>query len=222
MSGSRHSALCILHSSRCTASHLRYCNSLSSESQGCYKFEMAFNPLDWFRPSVAGEPAEPRKQFVAGLVVWVLAWLVVWWIQDKRTEMSAAFSEQQAAAQKRIAEQPSNPNQTTAKVKEVSGVKSSTASTVSWLGTFLAMGLFWGGGLLIFRPLTGWGFFLSWLRRCQTVERLALVSAAALTLSAIVLHWIWNLVEAWMLAAVVAALILGSAFGWKLPRRKQP
>lgn len=183
---------------------------------------MAFNPLDWFRPSVAGEPAEPRKQFVAGLVVWVLAWLVVWWIQDKRTEMSAAFSEQQAAAQKRIAEQPSNPNQTTAKVKEVSGVKSSTASTVSWLGTFLAMGLFWGGGLLIFRPLTGWGFFLSWLRRCQTVERLALVSAAALTLSAIVLHWIWNLVEAWMLAAVVAALILGSAFGWKLPRRKQP
>ncbi len=195
---------------------------LSPFLRGRYKFRMAFNPLDWFRPSVAGEPAEPRKQFVAGLVVWVLAWLVVWWIQDKRAEMSASFSAQQAAAPKVVADQSSNANQTTGKVKEVSGAKSSTASTVSWLGTFLAMGLFWGGGLLIFRPLTGWGFFLSWLRRCQTVERLALVSAAALTLSAIVLHWIWNLVEAWMLAAVVAALILGSAFGWKLPGRKQP
>ncbi|GDY09549.1 MAG: hypothetical protein DWI21_03110 [Planctomycetota bacterium] len=146
---------------------------------------MAFNPLDWFRPSVAGAPAEPRKQFVAGLVVWVLAWLTVWWI-------------------------------------DVLGVESSRASMVSWLGTFVAFGLFWGGGLLVFRPLTGWGFFLSWLRRCETVERLALVSAATLTFSAVVLHWIWNLVDAWMLAAVVAALVLASAFGWKLPGKKQP
>ena len=40
-----------------------------NHSKGCYKFLMAYNPLDWFRPSVAGEPAEIRKQFVAGLVV---------------------------------------------------------------------------------------------------------------------------------------------------------
>lgn len=199
-----------------------YCNSLSSESQGCYKIHMAFNPLDWFRPSVAGAPAEPRKQFVAGLVVWVLAWLTVWWIQDERAEMSSTLSARQASAQKVFTEHSSDPSQTPAKVREVLGIESSKASAVSWAGTFLAMGLFWGGGLLIFRPLTGWGFFLSWLRRCETVERLALVSAAALTLSAVVLHWIWNLVDAWMLAAVVAALVLASAFGWKLPGKKQP
>ena len=194
---------------------------LSSLPWGCYKFGMAFNPLDWFRSSAAGETAEPRKQFVAGLVVWVLAWLVVWWIQDKRVAMSAALSARQAAGQKVIAEQPSVLNQTAAKVNDVLGADSSKASTISWLGTFLAMGLFWGGGLLIYRPLTGWGFFLSWLRRCQTVERLALISAASLTLSAIVLHWMWSIIDAWMLAAVVAALILASAFGWKLPGKKQ-
>lgn len=183
---------------------------------------MAFNPLDWFRPSVAGEPAEPRKQFVAGLVVWVLAWLVVWWIQDKRAEFSSTLSARQASAQKVFTEHSSDPAQLPAKVGEVLGAESSKASTASWLGTIVALGLFWGGGLLVFRPLTGWGFFLPWLRRCETVERLALVSAAALTLSAIVLHWIWNLVDAWMLAALVAVLVLGSAFGWKLPGEKQP
>ena len=182
---------------------------------------MSFNPLDWFRPSVAGETAEPRKQFVAGLVVWVLAWLVVWWVQDKRVAMSAAHSARQAAVQKMIVEQPGVANQTPAKVDVVWKAQSSNASIVGWVGTFMAMGLFWGGGLLIYRPLTGWGFVLSWLRRCESVERLALVSAAVLTLSAIMLHWIWNLFEAWMLAALVAALILASAFGWKLPGKKQ-
>ena len=194
---------------------------LSSLPWGCYKFGMAFNPLDWFRPSVAGETAEPRKQFVAGLVVWVLAWLVVWWVQDKRVAMSAAHSARQAAVQKMIVEQPGVANQTPAKVDVVWKAQSSNASIVGWVGTFMAMGLFWGGGFLIYRPLTGWGFVLSWLRRCESVERLALVSAAVLTLSAIMLHWIWNLFEAWMLAALVAALILASAFGWKLPGKKQ-
>lgn len=199
-----------------------YCSSLSSESQGCYKIRMAFNPLDWFRPSVAGEPAEPRKQFVAGLVVWGLAWLVVWWIQDQRAAFSSTMTARQASVQKVFTEQSSDPKLMPEKVKEMLGAESSRASTVSWLGTFMAFGLFWGGGLLVFRPLTGWGFFLSWLRRCETVERLALVSAATLTISAVVLHWIWSLVDAWMLAAVVAALVLASAFGWKLPGKKQP
>ena len=199
----------------------RATGELSSLPWGCYKFGMAFNPLDWFRSSAAGAPAEPRKQFVAGLVVWVLAWLVVWWIQDKRVAMSVALSSRQAETQKAIVLQPLTSSQTAKKVDDVAEEDSSKASTVSWLGTFLAMGLFWGGGLLIYRPLTGWGFFLSWLRRCQTVERLALISAAALTLSAIVLHWMWSIIDAWMLAAVVAALILASAFGWKLPGKKQ-
>ncbi len=181
---------------------------------------MAFNPLDWFRPSVAGEPADPRKQAVAGLVVWVLAWLTVWWIQDQRAEFSSTLTARQASAQKIFTEHSSDPKQTSAKVSEVLGNQSSRQSLLSWAGTILTMGLFWGGGLLIFRSLTGWGFFMSWLRRCETVERLALVSAATLTLSAIVLHWIWNLVDAWMLAALVAALVLASAFGWKLPGKK--
>lgn len=183
---------------------------------------MAFNPLDWFRPSVAGAPAEPRKQFVAGLVVWVLAWLVVWWIQDQRSELNAILTARQASVQKVFTEQSSDPNQVPVKVREILGADSSRATLIGWFGTFLAMGLFWGGGLLVFRPLTNKGFFLSWLRRCETVERLALVSAAALTLSAIVLHWIWNLVDAWMLAAIAAALVMASAFGWKLPGKSKP
>lgn len=183
---------------------------------------MAFNPLDWFRPAVAGEPAEPRKQFVAGLVVWVLAWLTVWWIQDKRAEMSSGLSARQESVRKVFTEHSSDPGQMPAKVREVLGSEPATSSALSWAGTIIALGLFWGGGLLIFRPLTGWGFCLPWLRRCETVERLALVAAAALTLSAIVLHWIWNLVDAWMLAAVIAALVLASAFGWRLPGKKQP
>lgn len=194
-----------------------YCNRLSGESQGCYKVGMAFNPLDWFRPSVAGAPAESRKQLLAGLVVWVLAWLVVWWNLDQRAEFSARLTARQAAIQKSFTEHSADPNQMPAKLQEVLGVQSSRSSLVSWLGTIVALGLFWGGGVLVFRPLTGWGFFLPWLRKCETVERLALVSAAALTLSAVVTHWIWNLVDAWMLAALVAALVLASAFGWKLP-----
>ena len=186
------------------AVYQRRAAELSSLPKGRYKFRMAFNPLDWFRPSVAGAPAEPRRQFVAGLVVWVLAWLVVWWIQDQRVAFASTLTARQAAVQKASTEQSSEMLE---KMKE-------------GLGTFVALGLFWGGGLLVFRPLTGWGFFLSWLRRCETVERLALVSAGTLTLSAVVLHWIWNLVDAWMLAAVVAAWVVASAFGWKLPGKK--
>lgn len=182
---------------------------------------MAFNPLDWFRPSVAGAPTEPRKQFVAGLVVWGLAWLVVWWIQDQRVAFASTLSARRASVQKNFTEHSTDPDQMPAKVRKALGAQSSTASNVRWSGTIVAIGLFWGGGLLVFRPLTGWGFFLSWLRRCETVERLALVSAATLTLSAVVLHWVWNLVDAWMLAAVLAALVLASAFGWKLPGKKQ-
>lgn len=183
---------------------------------------MAFNPLDWFRPSVAGAPAEPRRQFVAGLVVWVLAWLVVWWAQDQRVTFSSTLTARQASIQKVFTEQSVDPQKIPEKVQEVLRVQSSRVSTSSWVGTLAALGLFWGGGLLVWRPLTGWGFFLSLLRRFETVERLALVSAATLTISAVVLHWIWNLIDAWMLAAVVAALVLASAFGWKLPGRKQP
>lgn len=183
---------------------------------------MAYNPLDWFRPSVAGAPAEPRRQFAAGLVVWVLAWLVVWWNQDQRVALATKLTAVQTSVQKVFTEHSSDPNQMPVKVKEVIGIESSRATTVGWLGTFVALGLFWGGGVLVFRPLTGWGYFLSWLDRCVTVERLALVSAVVLTLSAIMLHWIWNLVDAWMLAALVAALVLAAAFGWKLPGKKEP
>ena len=187
---------------------------------------MAFNPLDWFRSSAAGAPAEPRKQFVAGLVVWVLAWLIVWWIQDQRAKLSVEYAARRAA-QKDINAKTIERNTPIIDVdklpdaaREVVGGDTTSTSLGLW-GLLIAVGLFWGGGLLIFRALTGWGFFLSWLRRCETVEQLAFVSAVVLTVSAIVLHWIWNLVEAWMLAAVVAMLILGSAFGWKLPGKKQ-
>ena len=183
---------------------------------------MAFNPLDWFRPSVAGEPAEPRKQLLAGLVVWLLAWWAVWEILDKRTEVAATLSARQASVQKVFTEHSADPQQMPVKVREVLGAPSTTSNGASWLGMILVLGLFWGGGLLVFRPLTGWGFFSSWLRRCETVERLALVSAVTLTLSAIVLHWVWNIFDLWMLLAVMAALVLASAFGWKLPGRKQP
>jgi hypothetical protein len=184
---------------------------------------MAFNPLDWFRPSVAGAPAEPRKQFLAGLVVWVLAWLVVWWNQDVRAASSERLSPSQSAAQRVFTEHSSDPQHTPTKVKEVLGIEGSSSGTLaSWLGTCIGLGLFWGGGILIFRPLTTWGFCLPWLHRCETVERLALVSAAALTLAAVVLHWFWWHIHAWMLAAVVALVVLAVAFGWKLPGKKQP
>lgn len=195
---------------------------LSSLPKGCYKLRMAFNPLDWFRPSVAGEPAEPRKQLLAGLVVWLLAWWAVWEILDKRTELAATLSARQASVQKVFTEHSADPKQMPAKVSQVLGATSTTSNDVSWLGMILVLGLFWGGGLLVFRPLTGWGFFLSWLRRCETVERLSLVSAIMLTLSAVVLHWVWNIFDLWMLLAVMAALVLASAFGWKLPGKKQP
>lgn len=184
---------------------------------------MAFNPLDWFRPSVAGAPAEPRKQFLAGLVVWVLAWLVVWWNQDVRAASAVRLTSAQASAQKVFTEQSADPKDTPAKVKEALGIETGrTGTLISWLGTLIGLGLFWGGGLLIFRPLTGWGLCLPWLRRFETVERLSLISAAALTLAAIVLHWFWSHIHAWMLAAAVALVVLALGFGWKLPGKKQP
>jgi hypothetical protein len=196
---------------------------LSSFPWGCYKFRMAFNPLDWFRTPAGGAPLEPRRQFIAGLIVWVLAWLVVWWNQDARATVAARLTPSQSSAQKDFIEHFAAPKQTLEKGPQVLGIENSaTASIVNWLGTFIGVGLFWGGGLLIFRPLTGWGVCLTWLRRCATVERLALVSAVVLTLTAIVLHWFWSHIHAWMLAAAAAAVVLALAFGWKLPGKKQP
>ena len=185
---------------------------------------MALNPLDWFRTHADGAPSEPRRQFMAGLIVWVLAWLVVWWNQDARATVSAPLKSSQSSAQKVFTEQSSDPQQMPVKVQQVLGIENSasaSASFVNWLGTFIGLGLFWAGGLLIFRPLTGWGVCLTWLRRCATVERLALVSAVTLTLSAIVLHWFWSHIHAWMVAAAVAGVVLALAFGWKLPGKKQ-
>ena len=161
---------------------------------------------------------------MAGLIVWVLAWLVVWWNQDARATVSAPLKSSQSSAQKVFTEQSSDPQQMPEKVQQVLGIENSasaSASFVNWLGTFIGLGLFWAGGLLIFRPLTGWGVCLTWLRRCATVERLALVSAVTLTLSAIVLHWFWSHIHAWMVAAAVAGVVLALAFGWKLPGKKQ-
>ena len=150
---------------------------------------MAFNPLDWFRAPPDGAPPEPRKQFAAGVVVWVLAWFVVWWSRDLDASATGAKG---------------------------------LSPGVSWLGVLIGMGLFWGGSLLVFRSVTVWGYFLSLVRRCGTVERLAFVVAAALTLSAMLLHWVQSRNLHWLLAAVAALLVLASAFGWKLPGKKQP
>ncbi len=188
---------------------------------GCYKFRMAFQPLDWFRNNANGTPLEPRRQFLAGLIVWVLAWLVVWWNQDVRVALSVRATSNQSVPQS--SGDPTNTlPEAASKAQQVLGIKTSSSdAAITWLGTFIGLGLFWGGGLLIYRPLTGWGFCLSWLRRFHTIERLSLVSATVLTLSAIVLHWFWSHIHAWMVAAAVAIVVLAFAFGWKLPGKKE-
>jgi len=167
----------------------RQAAELSSLERDCYKFVMAYNFLDWFRAPPNGAPAEPRKQFAAGAVVWVLAWFVVWWSQDANSSSIISLG---------------------------------LNSIVSVMGILIGLGLFWGGGLLIFRSVTTWGYFLSWLRRWETVERLAMVAAGALTLSAILLHWIQSRNLHWLVAAVAALFVLHLAFGWKLPRKNNP
>ena len=153
----------------------------------------------------------------------MLAWMVVWWNQDVRAAVSAAQVAIQLAPPKSSPEILNAKDVATAKTQKAFGIEiPSTASIISWLGTFIGLGLFWAGGLLVFRPLTGWGFCLPWLRRCDTVERLSVVSAATLTFSAIVLHWFWSHIHAWMFAAVIALFVLAWAFGWKLPGKKQP
>jgi len=181
---------------------------------------MAFHPRDWFRNNDSGTPIEPRRQFIAGLIVWVLAWMVVWWNEDARAALSLRATTGQSGSQ--ISADPeTSQSGPPANVKQDSGSEfRSSERIISWLGTVIGFGLFWGGGLLIFRPLTGWGICLPWLRRFSTVERLALVSAASLTISAIVLHWFWSHIHAWMLAAAVAVVVLALAFGWKLPGKK--
>lgn len=182
---------------------------------------MAFQPLDWFRNNANGTPLEPRRQFLAGLIVWVLAWLVVWWNQDVRAGINVRTTSSQSVPQSSNEPTPTLTEEA-AKTQQVSGLKTgSQGVAISWLGTAIGLGLFWGGGLLIYRPLTGWGFCLPWLRRFNTIERLSLVSAAVLTLSAIVLHWFWSHIHAWMVAAAVAIVVLALAFGWKLPGKKQ-
>ena len=142
---------------------------------------MIFDPLKWFRAETTGTRREPLKKLAAGLVVWLLAGLVVWWNQDTHASVYARL-----------------------------------------VGTLIGLGLFGGGGVLVLRPLTAWGLFQPWLLRCGTVERLALVTAAVLTLLTIAAHWLSSIVQAWMLAALIGLLVLASAFGWKLPGAKRP
>ncbi len=182
---------------------------------------MALNPLDWFRTHVDGAPSEPRRQFIAGLIVWVLAWLVVWWNQDARATLSMAAISSQTVPQNSTKPTSTQPD-VTVKPQQDLGIKTGSSGVITnWLGTFIGLGLFWGGGLLIFRRLTGWGFCLPWLRRFDTIERLSLVSATSLTLFAIVLHWFWSHIDRWMVAAAVAIVVLALAFGWKLPGKKK-
>lgn len=146
---------------------------------------MSFNPWTWLPSAFPNGSREPRRQFAAGLVVAVLAWLIVWWNHD-----------------------PDNP------------LSTDGAGWLHWLATVIGLALFWGSGLLIFRSLTTWGMCRSWVRRCGTIEGLALVSAASLTLLAILLRWFWAYL--WMVAALVAAWILLTALGWNFPKGKDP
>ena len=98
----------------------------------------------------------------------------------------------------------------------------SSLAMLSWFGTLIGLGLFWGGGILVLRPLCERGYFREWLVRCVTLERLALAVAAGQTLSVIFIHYFYSIIEIWMLAAVIGVLVLGSAFGWKWPGTKRP
>ncbi len=149
------------------------------------------NPWEWFRAEAANSQREPFKKMLFGLVACLLAGLVVWWAQDARASNAKMMPDRLA----------------------------SLMALVNWLGTLVGMGLFWGGSLLVIRPLTARGFFQPWLTRCGSVERLALACAAALTLLTLVAHWMSSLLEAWMLAALIGLFVLASAFGWKLPKK---
>ena len=96
---------------------------------------------------------------------------------------------------------------------------STSLTVISWIGTLVGLGLFWGGGVLVFRTLTSRGLCQALLARCGSVNGLALAYAAALTLLTIVIHWLWSFVYAWMIAALVGLFLLSSAFGWKFPKR---
>ena len=98
----------------------------------------------------------------------------------------------------------------------------SSFAQLSWLGTLIGLILFWGGGILVLRPLCVRGYFQPWLARCVTVERFALAVAAGQTLAVMFTHWFYSHIETWMLAALFGVLVLGSAFGWKLPGSKRP
>jgi hypothetical protein len=182
---------------------------------------MALNPLDWIRTPADGAPIEPRRQFMAGLIVWVLAWLVVWWNQDARATVSVRNNSTESASQSATNKTATQPEAAANTQQEAASKTGSSSAVFNWLGTFVGLGLFWGGGLLIYRPLTGWGFCLNLLRRFDTVERLSLVSAATLTISAIILHWFWSHIDRWMVAAAVAIVVLAMAFGWKLPGKNK-
>ncbi len=98
----------------------------------------------------------------------------------------------------------------------------SSLAMLSWFGTLIGLGLFWGGGILVLRPLCERGYFQRWLARCVSVERLSLAVAGGQTVLLIVSHRLYSLIDFWMVAAFAGLLVLGSAFGWKLPSSKRP
>ena len=182
---------------------------------------MKFHPLDWFSTEIPASRREALKMLAAGITVWVLAWLVVWWNQEVR-RTAPALTDQQKSALTVFSEGSSGSQLAPKKAVEAvtgrsNGIETPARSLRNWVGTMIGFGLFWAGGILVFRPLTGWGLLGPWLIRCGTVERMSLVAAAALTLAAIIGNWMYSLFEAWMLAALLAVIVLASAFRWRLP-----
>lgn len=183
---------------------------------------MAFNPLEWFRAQPNGTRRESLKRISAGLFVWLMAWLVVWWNQDARDSFKSSLSDRQRSAISVFSEQSKNPADAPEKVKQLFRGDETSGALLSGVGTLVGMGLFWGGGLLLFRPLAGWGLCQTWVVRCGSVERLALAIAAGMTLLAILTHWLYSHIYAWMLAAVVGLIVLVSAMKWSSPGTKPP
>ncbi len=182
---------------------------------------MKFHPLDWFSTEIPASRREALKMLAAGITVWVLAWLVVWWNQEaQRTALTQTDRQKSALAV--FSEGSSGSQMAPKKAVEAvtgqsNGIETQARSLRNWVGTMIGFGLFWAGGILVFRPLTGWGLLGSWLIRCRTVERMSLVVAAALTLAAIIGHWLYSFFDAWMVAALLALVVLASAFRWRLP-----
>ena len=98
----------------------------------------------------------------------------------------------------------------------------SSLAVLSWFGTLIGVVLFWGGGILVLRPICERGFFRQWLARCESVERFALAVAVVQTVLVLFTHWFYSFIELWMLASLIGVLVLGSAFGWKLPTSRRP